>query len=108
LSKTRRTELEALLRDAHAKLQLVSPGARDPRLVTLMRTGPFEVRVVQTLSAVPTNAVIFWMELFDHDRQLSIDSIGECTMDDAVTAVEDLIDRAAGLNKNLNAWRRPT
>jgi hypothetical protein len=108
LSKTSRTVLEVVLKDTHAKLQLVPPGARASRAVTLMRFGPFEVRVVQPLSGPPTNAVIFWIELFDHDRQLSIDSIGNCALDDAVVAVEYFIARAAALNENPNAWRRPT
>jgi hypothetical protein len=76
--------------------------------VTLMRFGPFEIRVFQPSSAPPTNAIIFWIELFDHDRQLSIDSIGDCTLDDAVIAAEDFIARATTLNENPNAWRRPT
>jgi hypothetical protein len=73
-----------------------------------MRFGPFEVRLVHPLSTPPTNTVTFWIELFDHDRQLSIDSIGDCTMDDAVIAVEDFIARATELHENPNAWRRPT
>jgi hypothetical protein len=48
------------------------------------------------------------MELFDHDRQLSIDSIGDCTLDDAVIAVEDFIARARVYNENPSTWRRPT
>jgi hypothetical protein len=108
LSKTSRNELETLLRDAHAKLQLVPPGARVSRVVTLMHVGPFEVRVVQPLSAPPIKAVVFWIELFDHDRQLSIDSIGDCALDDAVIATEDFIARATAFNENPNAWRRPT
>jgi hypothetical protein len=44
-----------------------------------MRVGAFEVRVVQPPSAPPANAVILWIELFDHDQKLSIDSIGDCT-----------------------------
>ena len=62
----------------------------------------------QPLSATPTNALIFWIELFDHDRRLSIDSIGDCTLDDAVIATEDFIARARAHNENPNAWRRPT
>jgi hypothetical protein len=108
LSNTSRNELEALLKDAHAKLQLVPPGACSLRAVTLLRFGPFEIRVVQPLSATSTNAVIFWVEMFDHDRKLSIDSIGDCTVDDAVIAAEDFIARATALNENPNAWRRPT
>jgi hypothetical protein len=108
LSDTSRYELETLLKYAHARLQLVPPGGLSLRAVTLLHFGPFEIRVVQPLSATPTSAVSFWIELFDHDRQLSIDSIGDCTLDDAVIAVEDFIARAKELNENPNAWRRPT
>jgi hypothetical protein len=108
LSKTLRNELEAILRDAHARLQLVPPGACASRAVILTRFGPFEIRVFQPLSAPRMDAIMFWIDLFDHDRQLSIDSIGDCTMDDAVIAVEDFIARATALNENPNAWRRPT
>jgi hypothetical protein len=108
LSNTSKNKLEAFLMDAHARLQLVPPGERVSRAVTLMNFGPFEIRAVQPLSAASANTVIFWVELFDHDRQLSIDSVGECTMDDAVIAVEDFIARATELNKNPNAWRRST
>jgi hypothetical protein len=108
LSSTSRNELEALLKYAHARLQLVPADARSLRAVTLLRFGPFEIRAVQPLSATPTDTVTFWIELFDHDRQLSIDSIGDCTVDDAVIAVEDFIARATALNENPNAWRRQT
>jgi hypothetical protein len=108
LSKTSRNELEALLKDAYAKLQLVPPAARVLRAVALMRFGPFEVRLVQPLSAPPANTAIFWMELFDHDRQLAIDSVGDCTIDDALIAVYDFIAHATALNENPNAWRRRT
>jgi hypothetical protein len=108
LSETSRIELEALLMDAHAKLKLVPTDAGSSRAVPLLRFGPFEIRVVQPLITTPTNAIIFWMELFDHDRQLSIDSVGDCTVDDAVIAVEDFIARATALNENPNAWRRRT
>jgi hypothetical protein len=107
LSNTSRNELEALLKYAHAGLQLVPPGGRSLRAVTLLRFGPFEIRVVQPLSATP-NTCSFWIELFDHDRQLSIDSIGDCTLDDAMIAAEDFIARAEALNENPNTWRRPT
>jgi hypothetical protein len=107
LSEILRPVFEAILRDAHAKLQLVPPDAQVLRPVRVMRFGPFEVRVVQPLNSPPTTAVIFWIELFDHDRQLSIDSIGNCTMDDAVVAVEHFIARATALNEYPNAWRRP-
>jgi hypothetical protein len=108
LSNTSRKELEARLMDAHAKLQLIPPGPSVSRVVTLMRVGPFDVRLIEPRSAPPTNAIIFWIEIFDHDRQLSVDSIGDCSLNDAVTAAGVFIARATALNENPNAWRRPS
>jgi hypothetical protein len=48
------------------------------------------------------------MELFDHDRQLSIDSAGNCVLEEAVIAAEDFIARATGLSENPHSWRRST
>jgi hypothetical protein len=107
LSNTSRSELKALLKVAHGRLQLVPPGASS-RAVTVVRFGPFEIRLVEPFNAPPTNFVSFWIELFDHDRQLSIDSIGDCALDDAMIAVEDFIARAKALKENPSAWRRPT
>jgi hypothetical protein len=108
LSRTSRIELEALLLDAYTRLNLVPPNAGGSSAVTLMRLGSFEVRLIQPLNVPGTKAGVFWIELFDHDRQLSIDSIGDCAMDDAVIAAEDFIARATKLNENPHTWRRPT
>jgi hypothetical protein len=94
--------------NAFARLHLDPPDADVSRTATLKCFGPFEVRLVQPSSEPPTKTVMFWMEIFDHDRQLSIDSIGDCTLDDAVIAAEDFIARAMALNENPNAWRRQT
>jgi hypothetical protein len=94
--------------DAHARLQLVPPVAHLSRVVTLARFGSFEVRLIQPTSALPASEVRFWMELFDHDRQLSIDSVGDRVIEDAVIAAEELIARATKLSENPHTWRRPT
>jgi hypothetical protein len=101
-------ELEAQLIEAHAKLQLIHQDTDGMRLVTLVRNGSFEVRLVQPSHVSPESAVLFWMELFDHDRQLSIDSIGYHVLGDAVIAAEDFIARASRLSANPHSWRRPT
>jgi hypothetical protein len=77
-------------------------------MVTLVRLGSFEVRLVQPLHGVLQGAPAFWMELFDHDRKLSIDSAGDLALDDAVIAAEDFIARATQLGGNPHSWRRPT
>jgi hypothetical protein len=108
LPKTSRIELEAQLIEARAKLQLVPPGGDVSRVATLVRLGSFEVRLIQALSVPPASSVRFWLELFDHDRQLSIDSVGDRLIEDAVTAADDLIARATKLSENPHAWRRST
>jgi hypothetical protein len=94
--------------EAHATLLLTHQDTDGRRLVTLVRRGSFEVRLVQPLHISPEGAVLFWMELFDHDRQLSIDSVGNSALEDAVIAAEDLIARATKLSENPHSWRRST
>jgi hypothetical protein len=109
LSRTSsRAELAAQLIEAHAKLQLAHRNGDAPAIATLVRHGSFEVRLVLALQSVSEGATLFWMELFDHDRQLSIDSVGNLALGDAVVAAEDLIARATRLSGNPHSWRRLT
>jgi hypothetical protein len=92
---------------AHVKLQLIRQDAV-VRVATLTRHGSFEVRILQPLHLPPESAVRYWLELFDHDRKLSIDSIGNCGLNEAVIAAEDFIARAKRLSENPHSWRRST
>jgi hypothetical protein len=99
LPKTSRIELEAQLIEAHAKLT---------GMETLVRLGSFEVRLIHPLSRPPASSVRFWLELFDHDRQLSIDSVGDRVIADAVIAADEFIARVTKLSENPHTWRRLT
>ncbi len=103
-----RAELEAQLIEAHATLLLTHQDTEGRRSVTLVRHGSFEVRLVQPLHISPEGAVLFWMELFDHDRQLSIDSVGNSVLEDAVIAAEDFIEHTTRLSENPHSWRQST
>jgi hypothetical protein len=104
-----RVEFAAQLREAHTRLQLAYRDGDDaPAIATLVRHGSFEVRLVQPLRNLPESAPLFWMELFDHDRRLSIDSVGNLSFGNAVIAAEDFIERATRLSANLHSWRRRT
>jgi hypothetical protein len=94
--------------DAYARLQLIPPGANASRVVALARLGSFEIRLIQPMSVSPTSEARFWLDLFDHDRQLSIDSVGDRVVEDAVIAAEEFIGRATKLSENPHAWRRST
>jgi hypothetical protein len=98
--------LELLLMEAQARLQRASPGEDVSAMITLVRRGSFEVRLLQPLSLAPANPARFWLELFDHDRQLSIDSVGDRIIGDAIGAADEFIVRAARLSENPHAWRR--
>jgi hypothetical protein len=89
-----RTILEAQLIQAHVKLQLVTRGEDDSRTATLLRLGPYEVRLVEPSPTGPSSGFLFWIELFDHHQRMSIDSVGCYVLEDAVIATEHLIARA--------------
>jgi hypothetical protein len=109
LPKTsRRAELEERLIEAQAKLKLTRRDGGTSTVATLARLGAFEVRLIEPIDAPLADAVRFWMELFDHDRQMSIDSIGNCTLEQAVIAADDFIVRATKLSENPHSWRRST
>jgi hypothetical protein len=95
LSKTPgRMTLEAQLIQAHVKLQFAARGEDDSRTATLVRHGAYEVRLVEPSHASPAGRVLFWIELFDHDRRRSIDSVGSYILEDAVIAAEQLVVQA--------------
>jgi hypothetical protein len=109
LPKTsRRAEIEAQLIEAQAKLKLTRRDGDISTVATLIRLGAFEVRLIEPTNTQPADAIRVWMELFDHDRQLSIDSIGNCVLEDAVIVAEDFIERATRLSENPHSWRRST
>ena len=56
-----------------------------------MRNGAYEVRLFESPHACPDSTFLFWIELFDHNRQVSIDSGGSDVLEDAVVAAEHLI-----------------
>jgi hypothetical protein len=108
LRKIPRNELEAQIIEAHAKLQPTQQCTNVSSVATLVRLGSFEIRLIQPFSVPPGGSAGFWLELFDHDRQLSIDSVGACVIEDAVIAAEEFIARATKLSENPHAWRRST
>jgi len=64
----------------------------------------FGSRKQDGLTELPVEA--FWMEMFDHDRHLSIDSVGNLVLEDAAVAAEDFIARARKQSENPHEWRR--
>jgi hypothetical protein len=94
--------------DAHARLQFVPSAADAATVVTLARFGSFEVRLIQPVNVPLANEARFWMELFDHDRQLSLDSVGNLVLEDAAATAEDFIACARKHSESPHEWRRST
>ena len=95
--------LEAQLIQARLTLQLAERGKDGSRMVTLACRGAYEVRLIQPFqSACASNTFPFWIELFDHDRQVSIDSVGSHVINDAVISAERLIAQAEEGGRGLD------
>src|SRR5215467_11031417 len=88
--------LETRLARAHVMLLVIPKDEHDSKSTPLVRYGAYEVRLVEMPSV--SNAFVFWIELFDHNRQVSIDSKGANDFEEAVATAEHLILRAEELS----------
>ena len=94
-----RKNLETQLLQAHVKLRLASKHGHGLVTATLARHGSYEVRMYEP----PHDEFLFWIELFDHNIQFSIDSYGRHVLEDAVVAADDLIAQAKACSEQLAA-----
>ena len=74
----------------------------DPRTVSLVRHGRYEVRLVEVPRKLQTRAKQLWLELFDHHHQRTIDSYGGRKLVDISAAAETLCSEAKGLSKSTD------
>jgi len=87
------------LRIARAYGQLSSmPDDRSKVSVSVARTGNYEIRMFRWPET--QSGALFWLELFDHNIRMSIDSFQCHEMRDAVPAFEDLMSQADYLNSS--------
>ena len=93
-----KTNLESRLLEAHVKLRLVSQCEDGSATTTLARHGSYEVRLYEPPHDFSAGDFLFWIELFDHDCQVSLDSRGTYILEDAVSAAEHLIAQARQFN----------
>ena len=71
----------------------------DQRTASLVRHGPYEVRLVE-LSNLQEGTEYLWLELFDHDQKRTIDSYGGRTLVDITAAAESLCSKAKELDQD--------
>jgi len=78
------------------------------RAATLARYGSYEVRLVELLQDWQENTAPFWIELFDHENDTTIDSCGGYDLGETAAGAEALISQARLLHRVGRApFRRP-
>jgi hypothetical protein len=69
-----------------------------PRYVSVARMGKYEIRMFNSSPSSPGDAPRLWMELFDHDAKMSIDTSSCHEIEDAVSTFEALVSQVKNLN----------
>jgi hypothetical protein len=90
--------LESRLVEAFASLQAMSSGVDRPRMVSLERHGVYEVRLVEPPRKIVAEEVVFFVELFDHATQTSLESFGSANLVELEHVADELILDAIKLN----------
>jgi len=78
------------------------------RTASLARYGTYEVRLVEPLPDLQNETIPFWIELFDHGNDVTIDSCGS-ELEEAAVGAESLISQAKLLHRDSASawlWRR--
>jgi hypothetical protein len=73
------------------------------RTSTLARHGAYEVRLIDPSQMPQGDTIPFWIELFDHEQQATLDSFGTDDVEDAAVTATALIAEAEMLHqRDLN------
>jgi hypothetical protein len=91
------------LRISQAYIQLLSipENAGGAKMVSLLWVENREIRMFEPTEDYSADAPLFWLELFDHDRQNSLDSCNCHDIDSGVLSFEILVGQAAFFDKSL-------
>jgi hypothetical protein len=84
------------LRITRAYISLLSAptGKHGGRSISLVRFGKYEVRMTDISQIFSTDTPLFWLELFDHDLKLTVDSCQCHEFEEAATVLKDLVLQA--------------
>ena len=76
------------------------------RTATVARYGAYEVRVVEPLLDPQHDTIPFWVELFDHQSAVMIDSCGGYDFEETAAGAAALISQASLLHRDAIACRQ--
>ena len=85
---------------AYVSLTLAPKNASGDRIVSVARFGAFEVRLVELANRPETAGPDFWIELFRHDAQWSLDSYRCHDLDEGEPITHRLISDAKELHES--------
>jgi hypothetical protein len=88
------------LAQAYMKLSRIPESENGIRMVSLDRVGNYEIRMFDEPEAGLADMPVFWLELFDCDRQSSVDSCCCHGIEAAMAALESFLlqtNRSRGL-----------
>jgi hypothetical protein len=89
---------ELLIARACVKLLGIPDGSSE-KSVSLARIGSCEIRIFEGPQVTSDGMRSFWLELFDHGAEKSVDSRGFHEIEDAVVVFEDFISQADRLKE---------
>jgi hypothetical protein len=95
---------ELLIARACVKLLGIPDGSSE-KSVSLTRIGSCEIRIFEGPQVTSDGMRSFWLELFDHGAEKSVDSRGFHEIEDAVVVFEDLYLAGRSLERSVRAGR---
>lgn len=91
--------LELKILQSYVLVLRVQKNVHGNRVCTLERHGAYEVRLIDPPQIARVDTIPFWIELFDHNASLTLDSYGGHDLEAAAIAADALISRARMLQQ---------
>jgi hypothetical protein len=100
-STSEKTYIQLRISQAYLKLLTMPENADGRRMVSLQRIGNYEIRLFETASTDSGDGPLFWMEIFNHDKQSSVDSCICYEIGEAATALDGFVSEAKQADDDL-------
>jgi hypothetical protein len=98
-TKSGRTSGRLRTTQAFIALSSISESSAAPRTISIVKIGKYEIRMFNGSSIWPGGTRASWLELFDHNAQLSVDSCSCREIDEALTGFDELVSQTERLNE---------
>jgi hypothetical protein len=108
LNSSRERHLERLIVQSYVWVLRAPKAADGQKVASLSRHGLYEVRLLEPSEMTQDNDLPFWVELFDKEQNLSVDSYAGDDIEETAAAVQHLISRAELLEQGSDpCWAEP-